>query len=206
MERPPPAIAAGGVLPERNACQAHGGVPRAGPGLPAVRLPPTPGVPSPTGTLSRQSVAGLLSRVAGRRSEPGRRWAPSGGNLGSVELYVLSRRGSFRYDDEAHALIACGPTPIEAPIEPAPGALHIVMVGRVDRLSPKYGPFAHRLAHLDAGCAATQLVAIARAYGLDVTFVGGRDDRLSAALGLRPPAVVMTAIALVQGKEHETCP
>lgn len=199
--------------------------------LPAVPLPPdtrTPpshtvfgemGAPTP---LTVELLAGLLVRTAGFRENRGdsgvlRRWAPTGGNLASVECYVVTDRrlvdlpGTvFRYDDLAHRLCAvrADPVPVaevlaDTDLDPAEHHTVLVLVAGVRRLSGKYHTFAPRLAHLDAGCAVVQLLSVATAHGLPVWFANRWGSGPARCLELVPGDEVVTAIVgLGRSEEH----
>ncbi|GIH05757.1 hypothetical protein Rhe02_38240 [Rhizocola hellebori] len=147
---------------------------------------PTPGVltgdwvrPTRSAAVDEAVLADLLLRVAGERPPEGNgerlRWTASGGNLGSVELFLLCREPLFgaapgtvfKYDDLSHQLVTTMAPATDHPIEPA--AALLILVGAVGRQRPKYGDFSLRLAHLDAGCALVQLHAAATGHGLRVT-------------------------------------
>lgn len=147
-------------------------------------------------------LAGLLPRVAGLRPTAGQaapavgkvqRWAPTGGNLGSAQLYLLAvavaglTPGWYFYDPAQHRLASVrrcadagadlvgrivrdGSTTVPAGL--------IVLTGALGRVSRKYFDFGYRIVHLDAGVAIAQLQAVSAGYGL-VTRVAHRwDDRL----------------------------
>ena len=193
--------------------------------LPGVSLPPderTPacrtalgelGGPAP---LTVELLGSLLARTAGFqhdedvREDTGvlHRWAPTGGNLASVECYVVTDRrlvelpGTvFRYDDLAHRLVAvcADPVPVAevlagTDLDAAEHDTVLLLVAGVRRLASKYHSFGARLAHLDAGCAVVQLLAVATAHGLPARLAGTWDTGPSRALELVPGEEVVTAI------------
>jgi SagB-type dehydrogenase family enzyme len=123
---------------------------------------------------------------------PAQRWAATGGNLASAEAYLLAGPSQFpdlpgsifRYNDIGHGLIAIRRSPVPLArclagtgLTAPPVQLAIVLVGAVGRVRQKYDTFAYRLTHLDAGCAAAQLAAVGRGYGLTVSSAPGADDR-----------------------------
>lgn len=166
------------------------------------------GVPAGLGTL-----ATVLRRVAGLRRDPGgpelRRWAPTGGNMASVELYLITESGVpglpgtvFRYADLTDELIAIRPDPVPlsdalagTDLDRASVTAALVFVAAAERLAAKYDDFAHRLAHLDAGCATTQLTVVAHEFGQAVTFASGWDERLSELFGLAVEDQFVSAVA-----------
>jgi SagB-type dehydrogenase family enzyme len=178
----------------------------------------TPGVSAEQGShgIDESVLAGIFARVAGFRPaevgqpySPNKRWAPSGGNMASVALYLVTDRDLFglpgtvfRYDDLEHQVIS-----VHADRVPVAQALAgtdldatsvdavIVLVGEVGRLSEKYGDFAWRLAHLDAGCAALQLHLVAEGRGLRTTFAATWPEQVGELLELNQRREVITAIA-----------
>ncbi|MFE7757230.1 hypothetical protein [Streptomyces sp. NPDC057429] len=179
-------------------------------------VPPGPGV------SDEEYLGALLQRTAGlRRSSedlPLQRWTPSGGNLASVELY-LARDGGltglpgslFRYDDLEHAVVAVRPDDI--PVADllsgtdlagcGPYMAVVVMSGAHARCSAKYEQHAHRLVHLDAGCATTQLTTVAAGYGLDVDWARSWDGSVAEALCLNTKEQLITAVAGIRRKDAE---
>jgi SagB-type dehydrogenase family enzyme len=177
--------------------------------------------------LDAGMLAGLLMLTAGRRvgRDPAGhdwRWAPSGGNFGSPAAYVITRPGladlpgnCLRYDDETHELLAgrSGTVALRDAVrgtDLASGDLDavLVLVADVGRLAGKYGSFAFRLAHLDAGCAAMQLTAVAAGCGLEVSFATSWDGQMAELLELKPEAemvTVVTGLRAVRRKESP-CP
>jgi SagB-type dehydrogenase family enzyme len=131
----------------------------------------------------------MLKTCAGVRETPGedgplRRWAATAGNLGSVELYVVSRRieglptGVYFYQPREHSLamlkqdVGGGLDPDEfvrramfIKEEQLPDAV-IILTGALHRVGRKYGPFGYRLIQLDAGASLSQLLMVANGLGL----------------------------------------
>jgi hypothetical protein len=71
----------------------------------------------------------------------------------------------------------------------------VVLVAAVGELRRRYGTFALRLSHLDAGCAATQLSAAAASRGRRVSFAGSWSQELSDLLELDPDDEIVAAVA-----------
>lgn len=196
------------------------------PGRPFRALPrderPVPGVygaedPDRTAAepLDGALLARLLRRVAGLRGadgEPYQRWAPSAGGLGSVELRVVvgpgvagAPSGVHRYEDLKHGL-----TTLLADEVPLADVLAgtgldatrydavLVLVAAHRRIEQKYQGFAYRLAHLDAGCAAAQLAAVAAGSGLAAEFAARWGEDLHERLDLVPQHEYVTAVAGVR--------
>lgn len=181
----------------------------------------TPSVP----TLDGEHLGELLRRTAGLRRGPEdlplQRWAPTGGNLASVELYLAMDRGVdglpgtvFRYDDLEHALLAVRPDAVTVEellagtdlAGAGPYLAVVVMVGALARVTAKYEHHAHRLIHLDAGCATAQLGAVAAGYGLDVDLARSWDGDVARTLCLNDDEQLVTVVAGIRRKDTEERP
>jgi hypothetical protein len=153
-------------------------------------------------------LADLLQRSAGKMTAgDSRRWAASGGNRGSVQLYVISDealfdwpRGSiFKYDGEAHELLlACNPLSDYYMGLPSAytgnfGAWTVIVTVSLARLYGRYGNFSIRLGLLDAGCALAQLSALAAIHKLEVRLSTSWPDHLAKALEIEPERGEMIA-------------
>lgn len=168
--------------------------------------PSSPRIPLPAGD---PVLADILRRTAGKR-QPGNpadqgRWTASGGNLASVELYLITGAGLcgwpagtvFRYDDEAHELTVT----MRGELSPRAGDgdsaadYTIILVGAFGRIGYKYGAFSLRLCLLDAGCALAQLSALAALHGLGLSVAPGWHPSLPAAIELMDGREVITAVA-----------
>jgi SagB-type dehydrogenase family enzyme len=169
-------------------------------------------------------LVGGIRTAAGETSHPLEadgflsRWAPTGGNLASVELFAIT--GSqifglpgnvFKYDDQEHAVVAVRRDAVSLPelvaatdlaVEQAD--LLLVFVAALGRLGQKYGEFCLRLAHLDAGCAALQLAVVAPELRLKAAFAASWSPAVAAELELDPEAELVTAIAgiTIQGGDQ----
>lgn len=162
-------------------------------------------------------MADILRRTAGKRNpkqaaDP-RRWTASGGNLASVELYVISSselRGwpsgtVFKYDDAAHQLVVTARGMNASRLADGSGhraAFTIIFVGAFDRIGQKYGEFGLRLCLLDAGCALAQLNALAVLHGLELTVSTSWDAALPAAIELADDQEIITAVAELHRNEE----
>jgi SagB-type dehydrogenase family enzyme len=173
-------------------------------------------------------VAAVLNRTAGFSSSAeqgaaGHRWTESAGNLGSVRLYLTARQPLFgrpagtlfAYEDTGHRLVEVHADQAAAhyarrAVRFARGEpdILVLLVGDVQRLARKYGDFAFRLAHLDAGCAAAQLSAVATGLGLDFEIAGSWDAKLADAIDLSEGREILAAVAGLYETEtsHATRP
>ena len=128
-----------------------------------------------------ECLATLLARTAGETGaeESRRRIAPTGGNLGSVRLWVLVRdvdglrRGAYLYDPHTHSLALRGEFDDHA-LKNALGtramlAPCIVLgAGDLAKCIQKYKSFAYRLIHYDAGIALAYAHTVSENIGLTV--------------------------------------
>ncbi|MDJ1132792.1 nitroreductase family protein [Streptomyces iconiensis] len=159
-----------------------------------------------TDRLGLAELASVLLVTAGRKEEAAGanhvpRWAPTGGNLGSVTLHVVVSdvagvpAGTWGYDSAAHRLARLPDTVPPAPYGPAPGAetgsgqgaesgagpevpaATLVLTGSLARVASKYATFAWRIVHLDAGAALAQASMTARALGLSARPLSRWDDQ-----------------------------
>lgn len=211
-------------------------VPRANkafPTSPRTSLPREPSLSVPCGSFRRGRLAGIaapqrsrldltmcaaiLMRIAGVRNDHSARtgansapsfWAPTGGNLGSVQVYCVAQRVaelpqavSF-YDGASHELVAVAPDTIPADYVPTVPAIDpgwtvlFILTAALHHVGRKYGEFAYRLVHLDAGCALAQLRVVSAGYGVEVlTPTRWQDDRLAALLGLDQDQEPITGVA-----------
>jgi hypothetical protein len=78
----------------------------------------------------------------------------------------------------------------------------IVLVAHVARIARKYSSFGYRLAHLDAGVAATQLITVGQELGLAVEFAPGWRADLADLLELLPEQEYITALAVLRPQER----
>jgi SagB-type dehydrogenase family enzyme len=157
-----------------------------------------------------------------------KRWAPSAGNLGSAEAYLVVNKiegltpGVYWYRPEDHVLNRLNDRQCDhlhlagAAIKGAKGAdAALVMVGAYRTLSPKYHAFAYKLTHLDAGSTASQLYLVAKSVGVSLSPSMGWDaEKLETALSLRRSQEFVTHVFLLgtphsgsnsAGRMHYTC-
>jgi bacteriocin biosynthesis cyclodehydratase domain-containing protein len=182
--------------------------------FPLARPHGDPGADSPAAR-----IGSLMRAVAGTRTDGTRhpleasgfrpRWAPTGGNLASVELFAITGRrifdlpgNVFKYDDLEHAVVCVRRDAAQLPellastdLSEQPVDLLLVLVAALGRLGQKYGQFSLRLAHLDAGCAALQLAITAPELRLKTAFAASWTLAVATELELDPDAELVTAIA-----------
>lgn len=168
--------------------------------------------PRSSSRVDATMIADLLRRTAGRRASDvatTKRWAPTGGNLASTQLYVATARDLlnlpgtvFKYDDIENQVVSLHTRPIalkellrHTDLEPSRVEAVVFFVADVGRLAKKYGDFALRLAHLDAGCATLQLSLVVGVHDLNLSFASCWGPELSRALELDTPAELITAVA-----------
>ncbi|MFJ5968300.1 nitroreductase family protein [Streptomyces sp. NPDC093060] len=159
------------------------------------------------GQVDLSHLASLLLLAAGRQEEstPGRpsvpRWAPTGGNLGSVNLHAMVRdvtglpSGIWGYESAAHRLAQLSGATDLAPVASTDAAATLVLTGSLARVASKYSTFAWRIVHLDAGVAVAQLCHVARSFGLTAQPLDRWDDlALADALDLDLDAEPITGV------------
>lgn len=149
------------------------------------------------GTITMDDVAKVLTFSAGYQRSPqqsSRRIAPTGGGLNSPHLFLVAHRvaglpsGAYHFDG-ARGLLERVREGVGDSLE---AALHInerpacTIVGTADlqRVQGKYGGFAYRVVHLDAGIALGYIRLVASALGLVVDEHADFHDRaLSPLIG-----------------------
>ncbi|AJC59443.1 nitroreductase family protein [Streptomyces sp. 769] len=162
-------------------------------------------------------LTSLLLRGAGRREDPTparhvQRWAPTGGNLGSVQLHAIAadvaglEAGTWGYESAAHQLARLSDAADVMDLgefdrlggEGAPAAA-IVLTGALARVASKYSAFAWRIVHLDAGVAIAQMCHVARSLGLAPRPLDRWDDlRLAELLDLELDIEPVTGVLLLR--------
>lgn len=178
-------------------------------GMQIVELPPPMALDSPPPWTEREracdespslgSLATLLARTAGYTTDAAgmRRIAPTGGNLGSVNAWVIAARVAglapsiYHYDAPRHRLERVAECPSDELLASALRTEHVsdctvVVTGALARCAQKYGPFCYRLVYLDSGVALSYLHAIATSLGLVAREADAIDELAVAAL-LRLP-------------------
>ncbi len=167
--------------------------------------------------LTCDDLATILMMTAGlrrfeRRENRVKRWAATGGNLGSVQLFVAIRQvtglepGLYLYQPEEHSLAKferrSGALAIDIFMRRAiaccagelPEAM-VIFVGSFGRISKKYGVFGYRLINLDAGAAASQLRTVAGSLGIGARLAPRwADDLITDQLNLDPVEEQSTAV------------
>jgi len=188
--------------------------------------------PVADGCLDVAALTVMLVRTVGLRPNPAigmpagdapkiQRWSPTGGNLGSVQAYVLAASvaglaaGAYHYQPVEHALatLRCPKQQhrdVNSLIVRAAGgqlraqpAAVIVLTGAHARVSSKYADFAYRVLFLDAGAASAQLEAVAAGLRLRAV-VANRwsDEVLLNELDLDPELEPITAVLGLYGVEQ----
>ena len=156
--------------------------------------------------LSYEELSQLLWATQGITSEDGRRTAPSPGALYSLEIYVATADGCYRYLPGAHALEMRADSDLRPTLYWAgqlrrfirDAAAVFVMTAVYDRIERKYGRERSPLyVHLEAGHAAQNLLLEAVSLGLGGVPVGGfNDGQVKAVLPLDPKEKPIYLIAI----------
>ncbi|MCY9160800.1 SagB family peptide dehydrogenase [Bacillus atrophaeus] len=156
---------------------------------------------------------GLRDAGSGQVSDKVQRWAPTGGNLGSCQIYILalSVKGlvpnCYYYQHLDHSLAKIGPSLTEEEIkkqmtditglteDQLPKAL-VFFTGAYERVASKYNGFAYKVIHLDAGVALSQMHAVSTGLGITLSAVDQwNEQELITCLGLDPKKEPVTAVA-----------
>lgn len=173
------------------------------PTIPFDSAPATPGV------LDVQALSWLVRACCGNRptdvDAPGRvqRYAPTGGNLGSVQAYLVVREvpglapggyGFQRRDNTLATLpwvdpdLALGGFDTQA-------AASVVFTAALNRVATKYSAFGWRIIHLDAGVAGAHLMAVAQDQQLRLQAAASWDDQaLGELLGIDTDSEPVTSV------------
>jgi SagB-type dehydrogenase family enzyme len=177
---------------------------------------------TPRDPMDLRELATMLTMTAGirhpgtRRGRHLKRWAPSAGNLGSVELYVVVRNvdglpsGFYFYDPLNHALSRLqwrgndvspdGFIRRSISVSTAPDVL-FVFTGALHRVMGKYGSFGYRLINLDAGAAMGQAMLVAESMGISARVQPKwADDVIEDQLNLRPFSEPVTGVVALSAE------
>ncbi|MEU8665120.1 hypothetical protein, partial [Actinoplanes philippinensis] len=192
--------------------------------LAALRIPLDGEPPAPGPRLNLGTLAVLLRRTAGlREDEPAaasgkvNRWAPTGGNLGSVQAYLLALDvpglppGWYFYQRGDHSLarIRAGASEAEASavcpqLAPHRPAALIALTGALGVVAAKYQDFAYRILCLDAGVALAQLTALADDHAVTTRIADRWDDTaVSRALRIEPADEPVTTVLALDPRNHD---
>lgn len=171
--------------------------------------------PASVGALTLDNIGPLLLMTAGVRRYSIRRvkrWAATGGNLGSVELFLIANRveglkpGTYFYEAADHTLSLVERHHEQMPLTDfvrrvqangdgdIPDAL-VIFTGAFHRLRGKYKTFGYRLTHLDAGAGISQMRFLASALKIPChPMRRWPDDLIEDFLGLEPLDEIPTGV------------
>ena len=174
------------------------------------------------GGLTDPLAEDMLRRVTGWRpaAEPGAaaRLEPDG--ITSVDLYLLTNGDLadlpatiFKYDGPARELagVCADPVPLadalaSTDLDPSVLGFALVLVAAVGQARHRFGTLALRLSHLDAGCVAAQLSAVAGGFGRRLHFASTWSRELADLLDLDPARELVAAVVGVERpKEGPEC-
>lgn len=178
-------------------------------------------------TLTADELAAVLLLTAGIRGSDSsgmvRRWSPTAGNLGSVELFLAVHEvsglapGYYFYQPHEHSLARlegrAGKIPVEEFMRRVTGdegqyppSVLLLLTGALHRVARKYGPFGYKLINLDAGAAVSQLHLIANCLGIETqTAVRWADDLIEQEMNLEPSEEQPTAVVRLSRKPKGRC-
>lgn len=175
---------------------------------------------SPVHSLGPERLAYLLARAAGEIEDRGvrRRVAPTGGNLGSVDVWVVVRaveglpRGVYHYEAHRHTLAfvrEATEDSIDDALTTGSGHPEVVLVGTgaLAKCAQKYQSFAYRLIYMDSGVALAYLHILAEALGLGLQEYPDFDDaRLAELVGISEAwELPLPTFALGLSAAHTSC-
>ena len=134
--------------------------------------------------LSIHEVSQLMWAGQGEKGRRFGRTAPSAGALFPLELYVVTRQGTFHYDPESHSLVAVHAGDLRDPLAAAAlgqgcvrTAPAVVVISAVtERTAAKYRGRAERYVHMEVGHAAQNILLEAVSLGLGAVPVGAFED------------------------------
>jgi bacteriocin biosynthesis cyclodehydratase domain-containing protein len=153
--------------------------------------------------LTVHGLEAVLGATFGRKEEADptaklKRFAPTGGNLGSPQGYLVVRDvdglepGCYAYLGETHQLAQLSRGLPQAYADGAP--VELVLTGAIARVGRKYRTFAYRVVHLDAGVALAHVALAAARVGVVVHAAQGwPDEELADLLGLDLDQEAVTA-------------
>jgi SagB-type dehydrogenase family enzyme len=183
-------------------------------GSPVLDMRPANG-PASIGALTLDNVGSLLLMTAGVRRQSIRsvkRWGATGGNLGSVELFLMANRveglkpGTYFYEAADHALSLVERRREQIPLDDfmrrvqanwsgdIPDAI-VIFTGAFHRLREKYSAFGYRLAHMDSGVGVSQMRLLASALKIPChPMRRWPDDLIEDFLNLEPLDEIPTGV------------
>ncbi|MGP4066179.1 nitroreductase family protein [Oceanobacillus sp. M65] len=171
-------------------------------------------------SLDFDSLSTLLTMTGGIKESQGiiKRWAPTGGNLGSPQFYVIPTNVKglepelLFYQEMDQTLAKIGKVNNNGQLEKTinevignqeeeiPDAL-IVITGNLERTAGKYNGFAYKIIHLDAGVALSQMQAVSKGLDLKMRMYDQwNEERLVDFLGINHYKEPVVGLAGIYGK------
>ena len=163
------------------------------PSCPHINLPHGDSLPelnyNPGDFSDLQLLTKLMLLTAGLKKNIGNndprvyRWAPTGGNLGSVGVYFVNKgikelqKGIYFYETSTHTLAQLNDSleeqflqkiTIDSRLSGLNLLGYLIFSGSYDRVYKKYKEFAYKIIHLDAGVAYAQSQVVAQLLGLEL--------------------------------------
>lgn len=156
--------------------------------------------------LSMEQI-GQLTWAGQGITEPGRglRTAPSAGAIYPLQLFVVTPDRLYRYEPANHSLLITSGKDLRPDLAAAIGQqtpksapLDLVIAADMEKLGGKYGDQALRLAYLEAGHVAENILLEAMALGLGGVPIGGF-DATAVNIAMSLPANYTTVYVLAIG-------
>lgn len=161
------------------------------PGTPTIELPVRRPSEYDAATRSIHELGRLLLHSFGFKPEEEqtirpRRWAPSGGNLGSPQAYLTISGvkgiddGDYAYVAGDHALAQLTSVDRVGASRSSAPSVELYMASELERVWKKYSAFAYRVTALDAGVALAHVALMASTSSLTLTFHPGWNEAETA--------------------------
>jgi SagB-type dehydrogenase family enzyme len=147
-----------------------------------------------------------------------KRWAPTGGNLGSTNAYFVNKSvegivpGTYYYQADDHSLAVLSTSePIERFEQMISGNSdenetvgYLVLTGNFSKVRQKYYDFAYRIINLDAGVALTQLRVAAESLNMRINIHGFKNDEIEEWVDIESPNEIVTLVISLfeRGDQH----
>lgn len=141
---------------------------------------------SPLAVLGRLLQFSFGFKPAEEQTIRPRRWAPSGGNLGSPQAYLSIRNvrgiadGEYAYVAADHSLARVAVADPAIPPASSTPSVELFIASELERVWKKYSAFAYRVTALDAGVALAHLALMVATSALTLQFEPGWNEAEAA--------------------------
>ncbi|WP_176087356.1 SagB family peptide dehydrogenase [Virgibacillus dokdonensis] len=167
-------------------------------------------------TYSTDNLAKLFLYTVGFNRESveykegkAKRWTPTGGNLGSENVYFVNKRiedlgiGTYFYQESNHCLATLPNHVIDELethcTEDMSNTLgYVILTGDFSKVAQKYYDFAYKVIHFDAGVALTQFRTVAHYLNLGVGEIHVNEEKVGQALGIDNLNEIITVVLTIK--------